>query len=328
MMNTYNTIILLHGSAVLTTKEFRKTLLGDRVFGVDSDPEEIARWPIAEEAAALAELKKYTCEISHRQWNRDALWYLDEYALEYCDCDENGEFICGANYTLAEQPPIKFTELSDGDSESRLHIERSDDIDITVNIIKNTERNQAEIDLEIGLDRMNLGDLYYTDSNKDSIKPFAERRAEDVILYANIGYLSFDQKRLIESTVRKFIEDKISSDWKDRVELREEKYKHVYYYRGEEVSESEALKLAADTTVVEQKGSLVKLKYFDDIYLFDQYDDFNGETYSLEYVIEGDNVVREDYPRSAHHIEKVEYEVDDENCEYPISSEIIGYYIT
>lgn len=57
MMNTYNTIILLHGSAVLTTKEFRKTLLGDRVFGVDSDPEEIARWPIAEEAAALAELK-------------------------------------------------------------------------------------------------------------------------------------------------------------------------------------------------------------------------------------------------------------------------------
>lgn len=169
-----------------------------------------------------------------------------------------------------------------------------------------------------------MGNGYYMITNKEEYHKAVNRKL--VSKGIEKPFQEFEETVSIYRVVEQTKQQKVNS--KERTELRDKKYKHVYYYRGEEVSESEALKLAADTTVVEQKGSLVKLKYFDDIYLFDQYDDFNGKEYSLEYVIEGDNVVREDYPRSAHHIEKVEYEVDDENCEYPIGSEIIGYYIT
>lgn len=46
--------------------------------------------------AALAEKK-----CSYRKGIKDT--YIEEYALQYCDVDVNGDFMSGADYDLAEE---------------------------------------------------------------------------------------------------------------------------------------------------------------------------------------------------------------------------------
>jgi hypothetical protein len=106
--------------------------------------------------------------------------------------------------------------------------------------------------------------------------------------------------------------------------------KYVYSYQGEFISDEEALERASDTTVIGNDGKLVKLKYFSTIYVFDKWDDWNGYEYALEWIIDEDgDIVRLDaqYHRSAYEVLRVEYELSDEDCESPIGSECIGYYI-
>lgn len=95
-----NTIILLKGEAGLTNatemKHFEK---GDTIWGIDSTPEELRRWNIDQKEEAKEELAKYHCAYrsnGHMTW-------IDEYALEYCECDEDGEFMQGSDYELAEE---------------------------------------------------------------------------------------------------------------------------------------------------------------------------------------------------------------------------------
>lgn len=94
-METWNTIIMLKGESVLTYREMREFQKGDTIWGVDRVPQEVRRWEIGEEKAARAALAEKRCS------------YLDgcieEYALQYCDVDENGEFVAGADYDLAEE---------------------------------------------------------------------------------------------------------------------------------------------------------------------------------------------------------------------------------
>lgn len=95
----FNTIILRKGVRRLTRREYKKFDKGDAIFGVDVESEELRRWSIDKEAEAIAELAKYRCEYSHGT----ELIYITEYALEWCECDEDGEFIQGSDYDLAEE---------------------------------------------------------------------------------------------------------------------------------------------------------------------------------------------------------------------------------
>lgn len=95
----FNTIILKKGEARLTRGEFKNFEKGDTIFGCDSEPEELKRWGIDQKEEALKEFEKYTC--SYRRPLE--LYNIEEYALEYCECDEDGEFISGSNYDLAEE---------------------------------------------------------------------------------------------------------------------------------------------------------------------------------------------------------------------------------
>ena len=96
----FNTIILKHGYAQLTMEEYKRFRKGDSIFGNNSDPEEIARWSISDEDDARKELANHRNE--YRSDGR-SICRIDEYALEFCECDEDGEFIEGSDYEMAEE---------------------------------------------------------------------------------------------------------------------------------------------------------------------------------------------------------------------------------
>lgn len=110
----FNTIILWHGFETLTSIEFEHDILNNKfhkgrtIWGVDSFPNELKRWDISEKEEALKELAKYKCSYTGYYdcyYNRNFsgnLCYIEEYALEYCGCDVDGDFICGSDYDLAE----------------------------------------------------------------------------------------------------------------------------------------------------------------------------------------------------------------------------------
>lgn len=100
-MSTYNTIILLGNKASLTRQEWKKFEECDLILGVDIDPEELKRWPIEQEAEAKAELEKYKC--SYVTDSNPSLVFVEEYALEYCITDEDGEFIEGSDLVFAKK---------------------------------------------------------------------------------------------------------------------------------------------------------------------------------------------------------------------------------
>ena len=98
IMSYYNTIRLLKGTAFLTTREYKNFEPGDTIWGNDSDAEEISRWNEDEKEKALDALKKYKC--SYQESN--GMYDIEEYALEYFDSDEDGEFVAGSDYDIAE----------------------------------------------------------------------------------------------------------------------------------------------------------------------------------------------------------------------------------
>ncbi len=95
-----NTIILKRGYRRLSIKEHLKFQNGDTIFGENcfDAPEEIKRWDISEKEDALKELAKYKC--TYRFCGGD--WEIEEYALEFCEVDDDGEFLKGSDYYLAE----------------------------------------------------------------------------------------------------------------------------------------------------------------------------------------------------------------------------------
>ncbi len=92
-----NTIILLHGNGEISEK-------GDTIFGNDSYPDEVKRWNISEDADAQNELDKHKCEY----WKSSTFYgfnvlIADEWALKYCECDEDGECIQAGDFYLAKE---------------------------------------------------------------------------------------------------------------------------------------------------------------------------------------------------------------------------------
>ena len=100
-MTNFNTIILLGNTASLTRAEWRKFNEGDLILGIDSDPEELMRWDIKQEQEAKAELAKYNC--SYITDSNPSLVFVEEYALMYCACDDDGEFIEGADFVFSNK---------------------------------------------------------------------------------------------------------------------------------------------------------------------------------------------------------------------------------
>lgn len=96
----YNTIRLLKGEGRYQCKAFEENFLqGDTIFGDNCEPIELARWNIEDKEEAETTLAKYQCEYDYGELQNT--YYVTEYALEYCDCDEEGEFISGSDYDLA-----------------------------------------------------------------------------------------------------------------------------------------------------------------------------------------------------------------------------------
>ncbi len=94
-----NTIILMKGYARLTESEYKRFTKYDTICGDDRTPEEVKRYSMEQEEEAKAELAKYNCTYSN---NGSGLWTIEEYALEYCEFDDDGEFISGSDYDFAE----------------------------------------------------------------------------------------------------------------------------------------------------------------------------------------------------------------------------------
>lgn len=92
-----NTIILKHGTKRLTDNEYKKFSKGDTIFGNDSHPDEIRCWDINQMDEAKAELAKHRCSYTHGN-----IWEIEEYALEYCEYDDD-EFVSGSDFEFAEE---------------------------------------------------------------------------------------------------------------------------------------------------------------------------------------------------------------------------------
>lgn len=99
----YNTIRLIKGTETLTSREYKKFTPGDTIWGIDSEWEELARWNIDDEKRAQEELKKYKCCYNQS----GETWDIVEYALEYFEGDEEGEFISGSDYYIANKEEAK-----------------------------------------------------------------------------------------------------------------------------------------------------------------------------------------------------------------------------
>lgn len=72
------------------------------VFGANwVSPEELMHWDIADKDKAEAELAKHKNSYIYDI----AIVHIDEYALEYAEYDEDGEFVVGSDYDIAEDDP-------------------------------------------------------------------------------------------------------------------------------------------------------------------------------------------------------------------------------
>lgn len=101
-----NTIILKHCEIRLTKEEFKKFKKGDTICGESNYPvEELKRWSflhiidIDDIEESTKELSKYHCSYKED----GSLYNIEEYALEYCECDEYGEFVQGSNFEFAKE---------------------------------------------------------------------------------------------------------------------------------------------------------------------------------------------------------------------------------
>lgn len=98
----YNTIRLLKGEGRYERKAFEDNFSkGDTIFGDGCEPVEIARWKAEDKEEAEAALAKYKCEYNYGKLQN--AYYVTEYGLEYCDCDEDGEWEAGSDFDLAEE---------------------------------------------------------------------------------------------------------------------------------------------------------------------------------------------------------------------------------
>lgn len=150
----YNTIILLKGEDALTRAEYKKFEEMDTIYGDGSNPEELMRWSIDDEAEALEELKKYRCSYTQGE----QIMYIEEYALMYCECDKSGEFIAGADFEPAK-PSVDITKLT----EANLMWSWNNDSDGTDDLEFNIDGKRVWLRHAEFMDEVEITEDYWTD---------------------------------------------------------------------------------------------------------------------------------------------------------------------
>lgn len=95
-----NTIRLLKGYDLKQGKEWEEFRKGDTIWeeGVENHPEELKRWSIDQEDEARKELAGLRCSYVEGS----TIVEVTEYALEWFEADEDGEFVSGSDYDFAE----------------------------------------------------------------------------------------------------------------------------------------------------------------------------------------------------------------------------------
>lgn len=96
--NMLNMIRLLYGECRATNEELKKFQKGGTIWGNDTDPEELKRWSMEQKEEAKKELSALRCRYA--RYN-EHLTDVEEYALEYFEADESGEFVAGSDFDLA-----------------------------------------------------------------------------------------------------------------------------------------------------------------------------------------------------------------------------------
>lgn len=94
-----NMIRLFHGECRATNEELKKFQKGGTIWGNDTDPEELKRWSMEQKEEAKKELSALRCKYA--RYN-EHLTDVEEYALEYFEADESGEFVEGSDFELAK----------------------------------------------------------------------------------------------------------------------------------------------------------------------------------------------------------------------------------
>lgn len=109
MKSSYNTVRLLRGEAFLKESEYQKFKKGDTIWGNDSDPDILNVWNISEDKEANIQKAKDTLASYQCSYRKTIEGYaIYEYALEYYDSDEDGDFLDGADFDLAEEQIVIF----------------------------------------------------------------------------------------------------------------------------------------------------------------------------------------------------------------------------
>lgn len=95
-----NTIVLLYEETLFSGvyKKNVKMEVGNLITVPDSEAEELRRWNITEKDSAFSELKKHKCVIKAVPGGI----YVEEYALEFFEEDDEGRIVEGSNFEFAE----------------------------------------------------------------------------------------------------------------------------------------------------------------------------------------------------------------------------------
>lgn len=102
---------LLKSEARLTREELKGFEKGDLITGNDVNPEELKRWTCEGcREKALEELKKFNSSY----YMGEQLTDVTEYAVETYEADEDGDFLDGSDYDIAEPvTQVYFLNTSD-----------------------------------------------------------------------------------------------------------------------------------------------------------------------------------------------------------------------
>ena len=112
----FNTVRLIVGEGNFPHSRWGKRVVpGDQVYGIDNSSRELMRWTFTEETedAVMSEAKSVLAAKRNECILKSGYVFATEYALEVFESDEDGEFICGSDYSLAEAEYFGFPSCED-----------------------------------------------------------------------------------------------------------------------------------------------------------------------------------------------------------------------
>lgn len=101
----------------IARRDFESQNFGYTIYGQDAEPEEVARYEIADEAEARKEFGKYRC--SYNTYDGGSNWSITEYALDFSEIEEDEDGF------IESESPIKKHVLAKMDMESFINIAKN-----------------------------------------------------------------------------------------------------------------------------------------------------------------------------------------------------------